>query len=101
MAEGPPAMQEMRVQFQIRKIPWRRKWQPSPVFLPGKFHGQRSLEGYRVRAAEHSRIVPDIARDCEDYKTIVMPSRDLSLIIIINNNNLFLKFCLLVIPHSI
>ena len=28
------------------KIPWRRKWQPTPVFLPGKFHGQRSLVGY-------------------------------------------------------
>ena len=27
----------------VRKIPWRRKWQPTPVFLPGKFHGQRSL----------------------------------------------------------
>ena len=26
------------------KIPWRRKWQPTPVFLPGKSHGQRSLE---------------------------------------------------------
>ena len=25
---------------------WRRKWQPTPVFLPGKSHGQRSLEGY-------------------------------------------------------
>ena len=25
------------------KIPWRRKWQPTPIFLPGKFHGQRSL----------------------------------------------------------
>ena len=30
----------------IRKIPWRRKWQSTPVFLPGKFHGQRSLVGY-------------------------------------------------------
>ena len=28
------------------KIPWRRKWQPTPVFLPGEFHGQRSLAGY-------------------------------------------------------
>ena len=28
------------------KIPWRRKWQPSPVILPGKSHGQRSLMGY-------------------------------------------------------
>ena len=30
----------------IRKIPWRRKWQPTPVFLPGESHGQRSLAGY-------------------------------------------------------
>ena len=30
----------------IGKIPWRRKWQPTPVFLPGEFHGQRSLVGY-------------------------------------------------------
>ena len=29
----------------VRKIPWRRKWQPIPVLLPGKFHGQRSLLG--------------------------------------------------------
>jgi len=28
------------------KIPWRRKWQPTPVFLPRKFQGQRSLAGY-------------------------------------------------------
>ena len=30
----------------IRNIPWRRKWLPPPVFLPGKAHGQRSLAGY-------------------------------------------------------
>ena len=30
----------------VRKIPRSRKWQPTPVFLPGKFHGQRSLVGY-------------------------------------------------------
>ena len=29
----------------VEKIPWRRKWQPIPVFLPGEFHGQRSLVG--------------------------------------------------------
>jgi len=29
-----------------RKIPWRREWLLTLVFLPGKFHGQRSLEGY-------------------------------------------------------
>ena len=30
----------------VGKIPWRRKWQPTPGFLPGKPHGQRSLAGY-------------------------------------------------------
>ena len=30
----------------VGKIPWRRKWEPTPVFLPGEFHGQRSLVGY-------------------------------------------------------
>jgi hypothetical protein len=29
------------------QIPWRRKWQPTSVFLPGKSHKQRSLAGYR------------------------------------------------------
>ena len=32
----------------VGKIPWRRKWQPTPIVLPGKFHEQRNLVGYRV-----------------------------------------------------
>ena len=31
----------------VGKIPWRRAWQPTLVFLPGEFYGQRSLAGYR------------------------------------------------------
>ena len=30
----------------VGKIPWRRVWQPTPVFLPREHHGQRSLAGY-------------------------------------------------------
>ena len=30
----------------VGKIPWRRKWQPAPVFLPGESHGWRSVAGY-------------------------------------------------------
>ena len=30
----------------VGKSPWKRKWQPSPIFLPGESHGQRSLAGY-------------------------------------------------------
>ena len=41
-----PAMQETWVRSLVGKIPWRREWQPTPVFLLGKFHGQRSLVGY-------------------------------------------------------
>ena len=43
----------------VRKIPWKREWQPTPVFLPGKSHGQLSLAGYSlwshiVRTTEHA-----------------------------------------------
>ena len=31
---------------ELRRFPWRRKWQPTPVFLPGESHGQRKLAGY-------------------------------------------------------
>ena len=49
---NPPAMQETDVgdgcsNPWVRKIPWKRKWQPTPIFLPGKFHGQRSLVGHK------------------------------------------------------
>ena len=40
-----PAMQETWVLSWIRKIPWRRKWLPTPVRLPGESHGQRGLAG--------------------------------------------------------
>ena len=35
-----------RFDLWLRKIPWRRAWKPTLVFLPGEFHGQRSLAGY-------------------------------------------------------
>ena len=38
----------------VGKIPWRRAWQPTPVFLPGESHGQRSLAGYSPRGHEES-----------------------------------------------
>ena len=37
---------QCRVHPWVGTIPWRREWQPTPVFLPGKFHGQKSLAGY-------------------------------------------------------
>ena len=36
----------------VGKIPWRREWQPNPVFLPGKSREQRSLAGYSSRGGK-------------------------------------------------
>ena len=46
MVKNLPAMQEPGFNPWVRKIPWRRKWQPTPVFLLAKSHEQRSLAGY-------------------------------------------------------
>ena len=43
-----PAVQETQFHPWVRKIPWRREWQPIPVFWPGESHAQRSLVGYIV-----------------------------------------------------
>ena len=41
----------------VRKIPWRREWQPTPVFLPGECHGQRSLVGYSPWGCKESDMI--------------------------------------------
>ena len=41
----------------IRKISWRRAWQPTPVFLPGKSHGQRSMAGYSPWVAKELEMI--------------------------------------------
>ena len=46
MIKSPPAMQETWVQSLGWEDPLEKGWQPTPVFLPGKSHGQRNLVGY-------------------------------------------------------
>ena len=48
--ESLPCRRGKRRRFSpwIKKIPWRRAWQPTPVFLPGESHGQRSLADYSL-----------------------------------------------------
>ena len=50
VVKNPPAMPETGV----GKVPWRRRWQPPPVFSPGKSHGQRSRVGYSPRGRKES-----------------------------------------------
>ena len=40
----------------VWKIPWKRAWQPTPLFLPGESHGQRSLEGYSPWGCKESEM---------------------------------------------
>ena len=43
----------------LGKIPWRRKWQPTQVFLHGESHGQRSLVGYSPQGHEDTTEVTE------------------------------------------
>ena len=45
VVKNPPANQESRLDPWVGKIPWRRKWQPTPVFLPGKIPWTEEAEG--------------------------------------------------------
>ena len=56
MAKSLPVMQETCVQSLGQEDPLRREWQPTPVFLPGKFHGQRSLVGCSPRGCKESDV---------------------------------------------
>ena len=40
----------------VRTMPWRRKWQSTPVFLPGEFYGQRILKGYSPWGRKESEM---------------------------------------------
>ena len=46
------------------KIPWKRKWQPTPLFLPGKSHGQRSLVGYSPRGHKELTMTEPLSTQC-------------------------------------
>ena len=62
----------------VGKIPWKRAWQPTPVVLPGEFHGQRSLEGYSLWGRKESDTTKQL-----------------------NNNNIYLSYVLPVSPIRI
>ena len=55
----------------VRNIPWRRKWQSTPVFLPGEFHGQRSLASYSPWARKESDMNEHLSSSCKTDMLIV------------------------------
>ena len=45
----------------VGKIPWRKEWHPTPVFLPGEFHGQKSLVGYSPWGRKESDMTESLS----------------------------------------
>ena len=58
MVKNPPAnegdINRGRFNPYVGKIPWRRVWKPTPIFLPAESHGERSLVGYRLQGHKES-----------------------------------------------
>ena len=75
--QGDPGNMEHGFDLWVRKSPWRRKWQPTPVFLPGKSHGQRSLAGYSSRS--HKRVAHDLATEQKTNTPFVATWMDLKI----------------------
>ena len=58
----------------VKKMPWRRKWQPTPIFLPVKSHGEKSLVGYRPKGSKES----DMTEDAQRHKSLIIRDIDYS-----------------------
>ena len=56
MVKNLPAMQETRFDPWVGKIPLRKEWLPTPIFLPGESHEQRRLEGYNPWSCKESDV---------------------------------------------
>ena len=65
MVNNPPANEgDTGFDPWVRKIPWRRKWQPTPVVLSGKLHGQKSLVSYSPRGHKESDTSEPLSMHC-------------------------------------
>ena len=91
----------------VRKIPWRRKWQPTPVFLPGKFHGERSLVNYSLvsQSVQSLSCVRLFATPwteaCQSSLSItnsLSPPKPMSIEPVMPSNHLILCHSLLLLP---
>ena len=66
----------------VGKMPWKREWQPTPVFLPGESHGRRSLVGYSPLWSQ--RVRHDWASNTESGDELV-PAHHWSVVLCLNN----------------
>ena len=62
----------------VKKIPCRRKWQPTPVPLPGESHGQRSLVGYSPWGRKESDMIEATEQQFQKYFALPFPHNEAS-----------------------
>ena len=62
LVKNLPPMQEAGFNPWFGRIPWRREWQPTPVSLPGEFHGQSCLAGYSPWGRKESDMTDRLTR---------------------------------------
>ena len=67
--KNPPVVQETRVPSLGQEYPLEREWLPTPIFLAGEFHGQRSLMGYSPWGQRESNTTKQQAHKCKDIDT--------------------------------
>ena len=64
----------------VRKIPWKREWQPIPVFLTGKSYGQRNLAGYSPWGCKESDTTKQLSTHTHTHtQSMVVESMDTKL----------------------
>ena len=68
MVKNLSAMQEIWVRSLGWEDPWRREWQPTPVFFPGQFHGLRSLAGHNPLCRKESDVTDTHPQPTGDRK---------------------------------
>ena len=88
MVKNLPAMQEIQLDPWVGKIPWGRKWQPTLVFLSGRFHGQRSLAGYSPWGHTESDTTEQLTHHTHTHRIIKNKTTKICKIISMYNQDL-------------
>ena len=73
-------------------IPWRRKWQPTPVFWPGEFCGQRSLAGYSPLGRKESDMTKRLTHYFAFHFTLRLELMDYPFLIQYHSVKIFMKY---------
>ena len=76
MVKNLPTMQKTQVQSLGQEYPQKRDWLPTPVFLPGEFHGQRNLVGYSLWGRK--RVRQDLVTKQQQEFDVMAPATSLT-----------------------